>query len=279
MPIEMARIPVLDRGFIFGDGVYEMIPAYSRMPFRLTEHLARLRTSLAAVRIADPYPESRWCEIIGRVVEINPWQDQSIYLQVTRGVAPRDHSFKPLTPTVFIMSSALSTPAPEQVSQGVAAITQEDFRWSRCDIKSTSLLGNCMLRTMATEAGCAETILIRDEKLTEASSSNVFVVRAGKILVPPKSNRMLPGITYDVVLELIAAQGLAHEIGDVSEAQLRTAEEIWITSSSREVMPVTRLDGRAVGDGCPGPVFRQVHAAYQAYKASVMRARPGSSPT
>jgi D-alanine transaminase len=176
------------------------------------------------------------------------------------------------------MSSALSTPAPEQVSQGVAAITHEDFRWNRCDIKSTSLLGNCMLRTMATEAGCAETILVRDGKLTEASSSNVFVVRAGKILVPPKSNRMLPGITYDVVLELIAAQGLAHEIGDVSEAQLRTADEIWITSSSREVMPVTRLDGRAVGDGCPGPVFRQVHAAYQAYTASVMRARPGKSP-
>lgn len=277
MPIEMAKVPVLDRGFIFGDGVYEMIPVYSRTPFRLAEHLARLRTSLAAVRIPDPYQQPRWGEIIERVVEMNPWQDQSVYLQVTRGVAPRDHSFKPLTPTVFIMASALTTPAPEQVSQGVAAITHEDFRWNRCDIKSTSLLGNCMLRTMATEAGCAETILIRDGNLTEASSSNVFIVQAGKILAPPKSTRMLPGITYDVVLELITAQGLPHEIRDVSATQLRDADEVWITSSSREVMPVTRLDGRPVGNGRPGPVFQQIHAAYQAYKSSVMRASPGGT--
>ena len=174
MPLEQARVPVLDRGFIFGDGVYEMIPVYSRVPFRLPEHLSRLRASFAAVSMADPYPEGEWGRLIAQIVEANPWEDQSVYLQVTRGVAPRDHSFKPLTPTVFIMASPLSTPPRALVERGVAAITHPDFRWLRCDIKTTSLLANCMLRTLATEAGCVETILIRDGLLTEASASNVF---------------------------------------------------------------------------------------------------------
>jgi D-alanine transaminase len=277
MPIARASVPVLDRGFIFGDGVYEMIPAYSRVPFRLPEHLARLRSSLAAVRMPDPYSEARWSELIGRVVESNPWNDQSIYLQVTRGVAPRDHSFKALTPTVLIMASALSTPSPAQVRDGVGVITHQDFRWQRCDIKSTSLLANCMLRTLASEAGCAETLLIRDGKVTEASASNVFVVANGTVLAPPKSELMLPGITYDVVLELLRDSGMAHALRPVAETELRSADEVWITSSSREVLAVTTLDSKPVGrgesTGRPGPVFRRVHALYQEYKTRVMRAR------
>jgi len=275
MPLEEARVPVLDRGFIFGDGVYEMIPAYSRIPFRLAEHFARLRASLAAVQMKDPYPESRWAQLIEQIIAANPWEDQSVYLQITRGVAPRDHSFKPLEPTVFIMSGQLTTPPATQVEAGVAAITQADFRWLRCDIKSISLLANCMLRTLATEAGCAETILIRDGCLTEASSSNVLVVMNGVVLVPPKSRLMLPGITYDVVLELLQAHGMAHQIRPVSETELRSAHEVWITSSSREVLAVTRLDGapvgRGEGAGVPGPVFRTIHRHYQEYKTKVMR--------
>ncbi len=277
MPLEQARVPVLDRGFIFGDGVYEMIPVYSRVPFRLPEHLSRLRASLAAVSMADPYPEARWSELVARIVATNPWEDQSVYLQVTRGVAPRDHSFKPLTPTVFIMATQLSTPAPALVERGVPAITHPDFRWLRCDIKTISLLANCMLRTLATEAGCVETILIRDGLLTEASASNVFIVREGVVLCPPKSQLMLPGITYDVVLELLRVDRLAHEVRAVHEDELRSADEVWITSSSREVLAVTTLDGVPVGHGAPagapGPVFRRVHALYQQYKSAVMRGR------
>jgi len=275
MPIEQARIPVLDRGFIFGDGVYEMIPVYSRVPFRLPEHLSRLRGSLAAVSMKDPYPETRWTELIGRIIAANPWNDQSVYLQITRGVAPRDHTFKPLTPTVFIMSGQLSTPPRALVESGVAAITHADFRWLRCDIKTTSLLANCMLRTLATQAGCAETILLRDGFVTEASASNVFIVKDAVVLCPPKSHLMLPGITYDVVLELLRANRIAHEVRPVREAELRSAEEVWITSSSREVLAVSTLDGKPVGQeraaGIPGPVFRRVYALYQEYKSAVMR--------
>ncbi len=282
MPLEAARVPVLDRGFIFGDGVYEMIPVYSRVPFRLPEHLSRLRASLAAVSMTDPCSEARWSELIGRIVQLNPWDDQSVYLQLTRGVAPRDHSFKKLDPTVFIMASQLSTPPRALVENGVAAITHADFRWLRCDIKTTSLLANCMLRTLATEAGCAETILIRDGLLTEASASNVFIVRDGVVLCPPKSQLMLPGITYDVVLELLRVNRLPHEVRPVHEEELRAADEVWITSSSREVLAVTTLDARAVGNGAqagvPGAVFRRVHALYQQYKSAVMRGRDVPRP-
>jgi D-alanine transaminase len=273
LPIEQAKIPVLDRGFIFGDGVYEVIPAYSRRPFRLKEHLARLQASLDAIRLDNPHPEPKWGELIGRIVAANPWEDQSIYLQVTRGVAPREHAFpKGLKPTVFIMASALVTPSADLVRMGAKAIVLPDFRWLRCDIKSTSLLGNCMLRTLAAEEDCVEAILVRDGELTEASASNVFIVRNGTVLAPPKSQLILPGITYDVVLEILRADAIAHEVRAVAESELRQAGEIWVTSSSREVLAITTLDGKPVGNGKPGPLFARVHALYQQFKATVMRA-------
>jgi D-alanine transaminase len=277
MPLEQAKIPVLDRGFIFGDGVYEVIPVYSRRAFRLPGHLARLQASLDAIRIDNPCTNEQWRALIERIVAENPWEDQAVYLQVTRGVAKRDHTFvRGVKPTVFIMSNPLVTPSPEVVSNGGAAIVLPDFRWLRCDIKTTSLLGNCMLRTEAAEAGCTEAILVRDGFLTEASASNVFVVKDGTVLAPPKSHLMLPGITYDVVLELLAANGVPHAVRPVSEAELRSADEIWVTSSSREVMAITTLDGKPVGRGPhagkPGPVFANAHALYQQYKAKVMRA-------
>jgi D-alanine transaminase len=273
MPIEQAKIPVLDRGFIFGDGVYEVIPSYSRRPFRLAEHLARLQASLDAIGIPNPHTAARWTELVTKIVAGNLWEDQNVYLQVTRGVAKRDHAFpKGLKPTVFMMASELVTPSADLLRTGAAAIVLPDFRWLRCDIKSTSLLGNCMLRTLAADAGCAEAILVRDGELTEASASNVFVVKNGTVLAPPKSHLILPGITYDVVLEIVRANAISHEIRPVKESELRSADEVWVTSSSREVLPITTLDGKPVGTGRPGPVGVRVHALYQQFKAQVMRA-------
>ncbi len=273
LPIEEAKVPVLDRGFIFGDGVYELVPVYSRVAFRLDEHLARLERSLAETRIRNPYTRAQWRDIIYRLVDAQPFEDQGVYFQVTRGVAKRDHAFpKGVEPTVFMMANPLVTPPREIVQNGAAAVSAEDNRWLRCDIKSISLIGNCLLRQLSAESGAAETILFRDGKLSEASASNVFVVKRGVILSPPKSNLILPGITYDVVTELARANGLPLEFRDVAEQEARSADEIWVTSSSKEVLAIVTLDGKAVGDGRPGPVFARMYALYQDFKQKVMRA-------
>jgi len=272
MPLEEARIPVLDRGFIFGDGVYEVIPVYSRHPFRLPEHLQRLQHSLDGIRLANPLSDTEWTRLTHDIVARNPGDDQSIYFQITRGVAKRAHEFpQNVKPTVFMMSSPLVTPPPEQVENGIACITATDFRWLKCDVKSVSLLGNCLLKQAAVDAGVIEVVMFRDGYLTEASASNVCVVRNGVLLAPPKNHLILPGITYDVVLELARADKIPLEVREVSEQEVRTAQEIWITSSTREVLAVTTLDGRAVGDGRPGAMFRRVHALYQDFKQTVMR--------
>jgi D-alanine transaminase len=273
LPIEEATVPVLDRGFIFGDGVYELVPVYSRVPFRLDEHLSRLERSLAETKIRNPYSRAQWREIIYRLVDAQAYDDQGIYFQVTRGVAKRDHSFpKDAVPTVFMMCNPLVTPSKEVVQNGAIAVSAQDNRWLRCDIKSISLIGNCLLRQLSAETGAAETILFRDGKLTEASASNVFAVKRGVILSPAKSSLILPGITYDVVLELAHANGLPLEVRDVAEAEVRAADEIWVTSSSKEVLPVIALDGARIGDGRPGPVFARMYQLYQEFKQKVMRA-------
>lgn len=273
MPIEEAKVPVLDRGFIFGDGVYELVPVYSRVPFRLDEHLARLERSLELVRIRNPYTRAEWRDIILQLVAKQPFEDQGVYFQVTRGVAKRDHAFpKDAVPTVFVMSNPLVTPPKELVERGAAAVSAADDRWLHCDIKSISLIGNCLLRQVSADAGATETILFRDGKLTEASASNVFVVKGGVILSPPKSNLILPGITYDVIFELAQAAALPFEYRDVSRDEVFSAAELWVTSSSKEVLAVVTLDGKPVGGGRPGPVFRKMHALYQDFKQRVMRA-------
>ncbi len=273
MPLDEARIPVLDRGFIFGDGVYEVVPAYTRRPFRLAEHLRRLQHSLDGIRLANPFSDSEWTALMHQIVAKNEGDDQSIYLQVTRGVARRDHAFpRDVKQTVFMMSSPLTTPPQAQIDRGVAAITASDFRWLKCDVKSVSLLGNCLLRQMAVDAGAVEAILFRDGKLTEASASNVFVVKNGVLLAPPKNNLVLPGITYDVVLEIAHAREFEVEVREISEAETRNADEIWVTSSTKEVLAITTLDGKPVGDGAPGMLFRRMHALYQEFKREVMRA-------
>ena len=272
LPIEQAMVPVLDRGFIFGDGVYELIPVYSRAPFRMDDHLARLERSLAAVRIKNPYPRERWREIILELVAKQPWEDQGVYFQVTRGVAKRDHAFPAgVEPTVFAMCNPLVNPPRELVEKGAVAVSAVDNRWLRCDIKSISLIGNVLLRQASADAGAMETILFREGKLTEASASNVFVAKNGLLLTPPKSNLILPGITYDVVVEIAQASGIPIEFRDVGESEVRAADEVWLTSSSKEILAVVTLDGRPVGEGRPGPLFRKAYAGYQEFKARVMR--------
>ena len=272
LPIEEATVPVLDRGFIFGDGVYELVPVYSRVAFRLDEHLSRLERSLAETKIRNPYSRAQWREIIYRLVDAQAYEDQGIYFQVTRGVAKRDHSFpKDAVPTVFMMSNPLVTPPKEVVRNGAIAVSAQDNRWLRCDIKSISLIGNCLLRQLSAETGAAETILFRDGKLTEASASNVFAVKRGVILSPAKSSLILPGITYDVVVELARANGMSIELRDVAEAEVRGADELWVTSSSKEVLPIVALDGAPIGDGRPGTVFARMYQLYQEFKQKVMR--------
>jgi len=272
LPIEQAMVPVLDRGFIFGDGVYELIPVYSRAPFRMDDHLARLERSLGAVRIKNPYTREKWREIILQLVAQQPWDDQAVYFQVTRGVAKRDHAFPAgVEPTVFVMCNPLVNPPRELVEKGGIAVSAVDNRWLRCDIKSISLIGNCLLRQVSADAGAQETILFRDGKLTEASASNVFIVKRGVLLSPPKSNLILPGITYDVVTEIAQAGKVPLELRDVTEAEVRNADEVWVTSSSKEILAIVTLDGKPVGDGRPGPLFKRAYALYQEFKAKVMR--------
>ena len=275
MPIEEARIPVLDRGFIFGDGVYEVIPVYSRKAFRLGEHLQRLQHSLDGIRLTNPHSNAEWAAIINELVARNAAEDQYLYLHITRGVAKRDHAFPnpPVKPTVFMMSNPLLTPPTELLQSGVACVSAPDNRWLRCDIKAIALLPNVLLRQMAIDAGCAETILIRDNAfMTEGAASNIFVVKDGKLLAPPKDNLMLPGITYDVILEIAAANGIPYEVRKVAAAEVFSADELLLTSSTKEVLPITRLDGNPVGTGKPGPMFASLHRLYQDFKRNVMRA-------
>lgn len=268
VPMREARIPVLDRGFLFGDGVYEVIPVYGRRPFRLPEHLQRLQNSLDGLRLASPHSAQEWSRLIHELIARCPHPDQSFYLQVTRGVARRDHAFPAdAVPTVFMMANPLSTPAREAVERGVAAVSAIDNRWLRCDIKATALLANVLLRQLAVEAGAVETVLFRDGCLTEGAASNIFAVRDGIILAPPKSNLMLPGITYDVVLELARKAGMPVDVRPVKETEVREADELWLTSATREVLAISTLDGKPVGGGEPGPVFERMYALYQALKA------------
>ena len=272
-PLADARVSPMDRGFLFGDGAYEVIPVYSRRPFRLEEHIARLGNTLAALRTPDPHRAEAWAAIVREVVARNAWDDQSVYLQVTRGAdTRRNHAFPAVvSPTVFLMSEALVTPPAEQLAQGVAAVSAADFRWLRCDLKTTALLANCLLRQRAVDEGCAETILFRDGFLTEGAASNIFVVKDGVLYAPPKTHLMLPGITYDVVLELAARHGLPHQVREILEQEVRGADELWMTSSTKEVLAITQLDGRPVGSGRPGPVGMRMLAWYQDFKQTVMR--------
>lgn len=267
MAMEEARVPVLDRGFLFGDGVYELMPVYGGRPFRLDAHLKRLGRSLGEVMIPDPFEPARWKQILTQLAQ-RAGGDQLLYWQVTRGVAPRDHAFpRGIEPTVFGMANPLPVPVPEQLERGIKAIVLQDMRWARCDIKAISLLGNVLLRQQAIEGGAAEALLVRGGQITEGAASNVFAVLDGVIVTPPNGPTLLPGITRDLVLELINADGLSCREAPIAERELRQAREIWITSSAKEVLPVTTLDDMKVGDGKPGAMWKRIYRLFQDYKA------------
>jgi D-alanine transaminase len=267
LPLDEAKISVLDRGFIYGDGVYELVPAYKRRLFRLPHHLARLQRSLDGIRLANPHTEAEWTTLLETLVARQPFDNQGIYLQVTRGVAKRDHAFpKDVPATVFMMSNPLATPSAEQVERGVAVVTAEDNRWRRCDLKTISLVGNVLMRQLAADAGAIETVMFRDGFLTEASASNVLVVVGGTIVAPPKDALILPGITYDAALEFAREAGMPFDVRPVPRAEALAADEMWLSSSTKEVLAVTTVDGRPFGGGAPGPVFRRLYEVFQQHK-------------
>jgi D-alanine transaminase len=275
-PLAQATVNVLDRGFIFGDGVYEVVPVYARRLFRFDEHMARLARSLAKLRIPSPASREEWLARCRKLVDALPDADQVVYLQVTRGVAPRDHVMPDgLTPTVFMMSNPMKPPTAEQRHHGVACTTARDFRWERGDIKSISLLGNVLARQMSADHGAIETIMFRDGApggpwLTEASASNVWIVKDGALLGPPKSEHVLEGIRVELLHELCEEEGIAYNLKPIAEADVLSADEVMLSSATKEVLPVTTIDNEPVGHGAlrgkPGPVYARLYEAYQRAK-------------
>jgi D-alanine transaminase len=267
IPLSDAKISVLDRGFIFGDGVYEVIPMYHRQMFRADQHLARLFRSMQAISLVNPHTKEEWMELVRNVTGAHASDQQLVYIQVTRGVAKRSHAFPEAThPTVFIMTNPLVTPSEEARAQGVACVSMEDSRWLHCDIKSISLLGNVLAAQYAAEHDAVETIQFRDGFLTEGASSNVWVVRHGRLMAPPKDKHILEGIRYGLIEELCVACGIMLEVRHIARAEVFHAEEVLITSAGKEILPVVSVDGHPVGSGKPGPVFQRLYAAYQQAK-------------
>ena len=274
LPLDRISISPLDRGFIFGDGVYEMIPVYEGLMLHAREHFERLLRSMAEIRMESPHTVEGWIAAAQALLAHHPG-NQALYIQVTRGVPPkRDHVIpQGLVPTVFMMSNPMVNPSREAVENGVACVSARDFRWEKCHIKSTSLLGNVLARQISADAGAVETIMFRDGMLTEASASNVFIVKGGVVAAPPRDNLILLGITYELLYRLASEGTLQFEIRPISEAEVRAADEVWLSSSTKEVLAVTTLDGTPVGSGKPGAVFRRMHALYQEYKAKLRAAR------
>ncbi|WP_457329643.1 D-amino acid aminotransferase [Rhizobacter sp. P5_C2] len=270
-PLRDAKVSVLDRGFVFGDGIYEVVPVYGRRLFRFDEHLARLTRSLGKVRIASPFDRAQWLERCRTLIDAQAADDQLLYIQITRGVAVRDHVMPPdLTPTVFMMANPMKPASAEQRHHGVTCVTARDFRWERGDIKSISLLGNVLARQISADHGAIETIMFRDGFLTEASSSNVWVVHEGAVLGPPKSEHVLEGIRYELIRELCEETGIGYNLRPISEAEVAGADELMLSSATKEVLAVTQVDGEAVGHGAlrgkPGPVYAKLYEAYQRAK-------------
>lgn len=267
-PLSEARIPVLDRGFIFGDGIYEVIPVYNRKMFRPQQHLKRLFRGLEAISIPNPYNEQQWLTLIQEVVRVYPAEDQAAYIQVTRGVARRTHAFPndELTPTVFIMCNPLALPSAQARTDGVACVTMEDKRWLRCEIKSISLLGNVLAAQNAASQNANESIQFRDGYLTEGSASNVWIVKNGVLMGPPIDNLILEGIRYGLIEELCATGNIPLQARRISRSEVLNADEVLLSSASKEVLAVTSIDGQAIGNGKPGPIYKTLYAAYQVAK-------------
>lgn len=266
-PLSQAKISVLDRGFIFGDGIYEVIPVYARAMFRANQHLARLFRNLEAIGIANPHSISEWISLIEHIIKVQSSDEQMVYLQVTRGAAKRAHAFPAdVTPTVFIMTNPLVLPSLESRTKGVACVSMEDKRWLRCDIKSTSLLGNVLAAQYAAEHDATETIQFRDGFLTEGSSSNVWIVKEGVLMAPPKDNLILEGIRYELLEEMCTSSDIPFIARKITRADVLAADEVLLTSASKEILPVISIDKGIIGTGQPGVIFNQLYSAYQQWK-------------
>ncbi len=265
---EDARISAFDRGLIFGDGIYEVVPIYAGQAFRWEEHLARLNRNLDTVAIPRPHTPQEWNQLVAKLLAPATGTDHYLYIQVTRGVAPRNHVFPDaIQPTVFAYVQKMAPVATAALNEGVAVITIPDFRWHRCDIKTTSLIANVWLRQQAKERGATEAILVRDGMVTEGAATNVFAVMDGIVRTAPQSPDLLPGITRDLVVELMQRHGVEYEQRAFTERQMIDADEVWMTSSTNEVIPVGRINDKVVADGRPGPEFRRVYDLFQQFKA------------
>ncbi len=279
LPRDEAKISVMDRAFLFADGVYEVIPVYQGKLFRFNEHLKRLAYSLAEMRLQSPHTDSQWEDLCNQLIQRNGGGNISFYLQITRGCAPvRDHAFPktPVEPTIFMMVSPMAAPHSTDLNreQGIKAVCLADIRWLRCDIKSVSLLPNALLRQQALDQGVDEAILIRDGNVTEGAASNIFIVKDGKLITPPRSQFILGGITRDLIIELAQAHQLSCVEKNISQAELMAADEAWMTSSTKEIAPITHVDGKAIGSGKVGPMWRTVTGWYNEYKAILQSGSP-----
>lgn len=268
VPLREARISPLDRGFLFADSVYEVLPAFAGRMFRFKEHLDRLARSLREIKLAVPHTREEWCGILTELIRRNGSGDMYVYLQVTRGMEyGRNHAFpRDPTPSVFAMASPLPILSPALRATGLTAITVEDFRWGRCDIKSTALIANVLMKQQAAEAGAQEAIIVRDGEVLEGSSTSVLIVKDGVLVTPPDSRRLLPGTTRDAALEL-ATGYLPVDIRSVPLEELRAADEVWLTAATRDVLPVTRIDGAVIGSGKPGPHWVRMESAFKEWRA------------
>ncbi len=273
LPLDEIHISPLDRGFIFGDGVYEVIPVYGGVPLHAREHFDRLQRSMDEIRLVNPHSTGDWIELTHALLAQHPG-NQSVYIQVTRGAPDkRDHVIpEKLTPTVFMMCYPLASPSADSIENGVKCVTAGDFRWEKCHIKSTSLLGNVLARQISADAGATETILLRDGFGTEASASNVFVVKDGVVAAAPRDHLILLGITYELLVKLGGEGAFKLEVRPIPESELRNADEVWLSSSTKEVLAVTMIDGKRVGSGKPGPLFKRMHALYQEYESKLRKA-------
>jgi D-alanine transaminase len=263
LPLAEARVSPLDRAFLFGDSVYEVLPVFGGRMFRFREHFDRLARSLAEIRLASPHTHEQWLTILEELVRRNGAVPMYVYVQVTRGMEfGRNHAFPAkVTPGVFAMALPLPAMTDELRENGLCAITVEDFRWGRCDIKSTSLLANVLMKQQAADAGAQEAIIIRDGDVMEGSSTSIFVVRNGTVATPPNSRRILPGTTRDAALEL-ANGAMPVQIRRISVEELRRADEVWLSAATRDVLPVTKIDGSPVGTGKPGPMWKRMNRSF-----------------
>ncbi len=268
LPLSEARVSPLDRAFLFADAVYEVMPVYGRRPFRFAAHCERLAASLKALGMEDPHTRAQWHDIIATLIERNATDNTYVYWQVTRGAEyGRSHAPLPaLERTVFAFSSPLTLPDQAALERGVSCVTAADNRWGRCDIKSTALVANILLRDHATQAGASETILLRDGVLTEGSASAVHVVLAGELVTPALSAQVLPSLTRGAVEKMALRAGITHRSATITEAELHSASEVMLSAATREVVPVTKINDAPVGAGQPGPVWRALHSQLQLYK-------------